>query len=242
MWSLFLREIRSFFSSLTGYIVVIVFLIANGLFMWVFPGEMNVLDAGYANLDTLFLIAPWVFLFLVPAVTMRTFSEEKKAGTMELLLTRPVSDLQVVLAKYFAAIIVVLLSLLPTFVYFVSVYSLGNPVGNLDLGGIWGSYIGLFFLAAIYAAIGIFVSSLTENQIISFILAVFLSFLLFTGFDFIGSLPIFGHINTIILNLGINEHYKSISRGVLDSRDVFYFLSLIIIFLYSTKTLLQHRK
>ena len=171
---LLFKEIRGFFSSLTGYIVIIVFLVANSLFMWVFPGDLNVLDSGYASLDSLFTLAPWIFLFLVPAVTMRMFAEEKRAGTLEFLLTKPLSDLQIILAKYFGALLLVLLSLLPCLIYYWSVSSLGNPTGNLDSGGTWGAFIGLFFLAAIYVAIGVLASALSENQIIAFIIAVLL--------------------------------------------------------------------
>ena len=235
------KEIRGFFSSLTGYIVIIVFLVANSLFMWVFPGNLNVLDSGYASLDSLFTMAPWIFLFLVPAVTMRTFAEEKRAGTLEFLLTKPLSDLQVILAKYLGALILVLLSLLPCLVYYWSVSTLGNPPGNLDTGGTWGAFIGLFFLAAIYVAIGVLASALSENQIIAFIVAVLLSFLLYTGFDYLASLPALQSFDTFILNLGINEHYKSISRGVIDSRDIIYYLSVISMFILITKIKLQSR-
>ena len=183
MLTLLNKEISEFFSTITGYILVAVFLLATGLFMWIFPSNYNVLDSGYATMNTLFTLAPWIFLFLVPAVTMRMISDEKKSGTMELLLTRPITDLQIVTAKYLASLILVLIALIPTLVYAVSIHYLGNPMGNLDVGGTIGSYLGLFFLAAIYAAIGIFSSSLTTNQIIAFILAVLISFLMFMGFE-----------------------------------------------------------
>lgn len=209
--------------------------------MWIFPGEFNILDGGYANLDTLFVISPWVFLFLVPAVTMRLIAEEKKSGTLDLLLTKPLSDLQVVLAKYFAGVVLVMLSLIPTFLYYVTVYKLGNPVGNLDKGGILGSYIGLFFLAGIYVAIGIFASSITNNQVIAFITAMLLSFFFYYGFDAIASvLP--KSVYEIIVFLGINDHYRSVSRGVLDTRDLIYFVSTIALFIYITKLVLESRK
>ncbi|HUW07683.1 MAG TPA: gliding motility-associated ABC transporter permease subunit GldF [Williamwhitmania sp.] len=242
MYHIFLKEIRLFFSSLTGYIAILVFLVANGLFMWVFPGEMNVLDAGYANIDTLFMLAPWVFLFLVPAITMRTFAEERKGGTLELLLTKPLTELDLVMGKFFASVFLVICSLVPTLIFFFSVYKLGNPVGNIDLGGTWGSFIGLFFLASIYVAIGVFASSLTTNQIVSFIVAMLLSFLLYMGFEYIGSLQAFRGIETNIVALGINDHYQSISRGVVDSRDILYFLSVDSLFLYASKLILQRRK
>ncbi|MFP4622066.1 MAG: gliding motility-associated ABC transporter permease subunit GldF [Bacteroidales bacterium] len=242
MISLLKKEINEFFSTITGYIVVLVFLLAVGLFMWVFPGQYNVLDSGYASLDTLFTLAPWIFLFLVPAVTMRMIAEEKKSGTMELLMTRPISDLQIVIAKYLAALILVLIALIPTLIYFYSVYQLGNPPGNLDVGGSAGSYIGLFFLAAIYVSIGLFASSLTGNQIIAFIIAVLISFFLYMGFDFLSGMWIFGSIDTFMIDLGINTHYKSMSRGVIDTRDVVYFLSVIVVFIFLTRTVIQNRK
>lgn len=242
MLTLFRKELSSFFTSLTGYIVVIIFLLINSLFMWVFPGRINVIDSGYANLDALFIMAPWVFLFLVPAVTMRLFSEEKKTGTIDLLLTRPITDMQIVLAKFFAGISIVIIALLPTLVYYFSIYQLGDPVGNLDVGGTWGAYIGLLFLASIYVAIGVFASSLSENQIISFLIAVTVSFVFYVGFDSLAQLSSMEAIGYYIKNMGINEHYNSISRGVIDSRDIIYFLAVIVIFLLFTKTVLQSRK
>lgn len=235
------KEIREFFSSLIGYLVIIVFLLINSLFLWIFPGEFNLLDGGYANLDTLFIISPWVFLFLVPAITMRMFSEERKTGTLDLLLTRPLSDLQVILAKYFAGVLLVLLSLLPTVIYYITIYKLGNPSGNLDKGGILGSYIGLFLLAGIYVSIGIFASSVTQNQIIAFITAMVLSFFFYYGFDSIATL-LPKSVNEFVLFLGINDHYRSVSRGVLDTRDILYFFSIIALFIYMTKLVLESRK
>jgi ABC-2 type transport system permease protein len=242
MYPLIKKEISSFFSSITGYLVIAVFLTVNSLFLWVFPGELNVFDAGYSNLDTLFLMAPWVFLFLVPAITMKMFSEERKSGTLELLLTKPVSELHIVLAKFIAGVALVLLSLLPTLIYFFSVYQLGNPIGNIDTGGTWGSYIGLFFLGCSYVAMGIFASSLTGSQIVSFMIAVLISFFFFTGFDSISGLPFLSKFESLIPVLGINEHYRSISRGVVDSRDILYFLCLISLFILFTRTVLLSRK
>jgi len=241
MYYLFKKEITSFLSSLSGFVVIIVFLIANGLFLWVFKGNLNIMDNGYATLESLFILAPWVFLFLIPAITMRTFAEEKKSRTMELLLSRPLSDMQIVLAKYFAAMILILLAILPTLIYFYSISRLGSPRGNIDSGGTWGSYIGLLFLAGIYAAIGIFVSLLTENQIVSFIISLLLCFLFYIGFDYLSSLDVFEGFSTFIIKLGINEHYRSMSRGVLDTRDILYYISVIFIFLLLTKIKLQSR-
>ncbi len=242
MLTLLRKEINEFFSTITGYIVVIVFLVATSLFMWIFPTNFNVLDNGYATLNSLFTLAPWIFLFLVPAVTMRMIAEEKKSGTMELLLTRPISDLQIVMAKYLASVVLVVIALLPTLVYFFSVYYLGNPPGNLDVGGTVGSYIGLFFLASIYAAIGVFASSLTNNQIIAFIITVIISFIFYLGFEFLSSMWIFNSMEAFIVDLGINAHYQSMSRGVIDTRDIIYFLSVIVVFIYLTKTVIQNRK
>jgi len=239
MWALFKKEISGFFSSLTGYVVMVVFLLLNSLFTWILPGQFNVLENGYATLDTLFAIAPWVFLFLVPAITMRMISEEKRTGTMDLLYTRPVSDLQIILAKFFASWGLVLCSLIPTLIYFWSVYRLGSPPGNLDVGGFWGSFAGLLFLGGIYAAIGIFASSLTGNQIVAFIIAVFACFIMYLGFDFLSELAGSGRTAFFISRLGIGHHYNSISRGVVDSRDIFYFLGVMALYVMGTRTVLQ---
>ena len=242
MWALFKKEITGFFSSLTGYVVIVVFLLLNSLFMWIIPGQFNVIENGYSTLDSLFAIAPWVFLFLVPAITMRMISEEKRMGTLDLLLTRPVSELQIVLAKFFASWALVLFSLLPTLVFFWSVSRLGSPAGNIDMGGTWGSYIGLLFLGGIYSAIGIFSSALTGNQIIAFIVAVFASFLTYLGFEFLSGLAGSGRIAFFISRAGIGYHYSSISRGVLDSRDILYFLGVMGLFIMGTRTVLQSSK
>jgi len=242
MWALFKKEISGFFSSLTGYLVIVVFLLLNSLFMWIVPGQFNVIGNGYATMDTLFAIAPWVFLFLVPAICMRMFSEEKRTGTLDLLFTRPVSELQIILAKFLASWALVLSSLLPTLIYFWSVSRLGSPPGNMDMGGTWGSYIGLLFLGGIYAAIGIFASSLTGNQIVAFILAVFLSFLMYLGFEFLSGVAESGRTVFLISRLGISYHYNSISRGVIDSRDMFYFAGVILLFIVGTRTVLQSSK
>lgn len=210
--------------------------------MWIIKGETNILDSGYANIDTLFVIAPWVFLFLIPAITMRSFADEKKTGTIELLLTRPLTDLQIILAKYAAGLVLVSISLIPTLLYYYSVYKLGSPEGNIDSGGTWGSYVGLLFLGSSFVSIGIFASSLTDNQIISFILSLALCFFCYTGFEQISSLSLFGKADTFIQALGINEHYNSLSRGVIDTRDVIYFFSFNAFFVLLTKTVLQSRK
>jgi ABC-2 type transport system permease protein len=242
MISLFKKEITQFFGSITGTMVSVVFLLLTGLFLWVFSGNYNIPDSGYATLDGLFEIAPWIYLFLIPAVTMRMFADEKRSGTMELLLTRPVTELQLILAKFLAALTVVLLTLIPTLIYFLSVYHLGNPVGCIDTGATWGSYLGLFFLAVIYLTIGLLTSSITENQVVAFIVAVFLCFFWYSGFDYIALLPFPTGISSIISSVGINAHYESVSRGVLDSRDLLYFLLMAGFFVLLTRVVLEWKR
>ncbi len=242
MYTLLRKEISSFLSSLIGYTVIIVFLLVNGLFLWVFPQQFNILDYGFASIDTYFMLAPWVFLFLIPAITMRSFAEEQRAGTLEILFTKPVTDLGIIMAKYLAAVVLVLFSVLPTLTYYITVYKLGMPPGNLDVGGTWGSYIGLLFLGAGFAAIGIFASAVSANQIVSFLVAVFLCGFMYTGFDFIYNLSVFGRFGLFVSQLGISEHYASMSRGVIDTRDILYFLSLIALFLVLTRYILERRK
>ncbi|MFW5707461.1 MAG: gliding motility-associated ABC transporter permease subunit GldF [Bacteroidota bacterium] len=242
MFILFLREINNFFNNLIGYISIGVFLVINSLFLWVFPLDTNVIQSGYANLEGLFSMGPFVFLFLIPAITMRFFADEKKSGTIEFLLTKPLSDMQIVVAKYLAALVLVVFSLLPTLIYVITVYWFGLPVGNLDMGATWGSYLGLLFLGATFVSIGLFASSLTDNQIVSFIISIFLCGFAYIGFEFIYTLDLFGQIDLFIRNMGIFAHYTSISRGVVDSRDVIYFLSVIFVFLLLTRIKLESRK
>jgi ABC-2 type transport system permease protein len=221
---------------------MVVFLIVVGLFLWVFSTDFNILDYGYANVDGLFIIAPFVFLFLVPAVTMRSFSEEQKSGTMELLFTRPLTDIQIITAKYLAGLTLIVFSIIPTIVYFVSVWYLGLPQGNIDIGGFWGSFIGLLLLGASFVSIGIFASSLTDNQVVSFVLAIVLSAFVYLGFEFVYSLEMFGTFDLFIRSLGISAHYSAVSKGVIDTRDLVYFASVIILFLFLTKLSLARRK
>lgn len=241
MRPLLIKEVNAFLSSLIGYVVMVVFLLLSGLFLWVFEGDTNILVSGYADLSPFFYIAPWVFLFLIPAITMRSFAEEKKTNTLEILLTKPLSLTQLVLGKFFAGFILVVITLIPTLIYVISIYILGNPVGNIDMGGTWGSYIGLLFLSASFLAIGVFSSSITSNQIVAFILATFLSFFCFIGFESIASFKLFGSLDNVFINLGINAHYQSLSRGVIDSRDIIYFLTLISLFFLSTKLVIKSR-
>jgi ABC-2 type transport system permease protein len=242
MLAIFTREISGFFSNLAGYIVIIVFLLVNSLFMWVFPGEWNIFDGGYASLGTLFYLAPFIFLFLVPAVTMRMFAEEKRLGTIELIFSKPLSEGEIIWGKFLAAVALVLLSLVPCIIWYISVYHMGETPGNLDKGGTWGAFLGLFFLASVYASAGIFASSLTDNQVIAFIIAVLICFVLLMGFDSLAYLPGLKKLDESVINLGINEHYKSLSRGVIDLKDIIYFVSVAAILNEATRLHLVSRK
>lgn len=242
MFILYKKEIAAFLNTLTGYVVIWTFLIISGLFLWVFPTEYNILDFGYSNLDSFFILAPFVFLFLIPAISMRMFSEEKKTGTIELLYTRPLSDWQIIGAKYFAGLTLVIIAIIPSIIYVFTVYYFSFPLGNLDLGIVLGSYFGLLFLAASFVAIGLFSSAITDNQIVAFVLGISLSAFSYLGFEIIYSLNIFGNFDLFVQNLGGQAHYTSIRRGVIDLRDLIYFISLSALFLLLTHTLLSRRK
>jgi len=239
MLSILKKEITSYLSSLVAYVTIGVFLLVLGLFLWVFP-DSSILDYGYAGLDSLFNTAPYLFMFLIPAITMRSLAEERKEGTFELLLTRPLTDWQIVLGKYLAAVVIVLFALVPTLVYYYSVYTLGIPQGNIDTGGVIGSYIGLFLLGASFAAIGLFASSITKNQIIAFTIAVFLCFFFYSGFDSLSGLLSLQNLG--LQDLGITEHYQSVSRGVLDTRDLAYFIILAGLFIWLTLFVLLRQR
>ena len=241
MLAILKKEINSFFSSPIGYLVIAVFLLLNGLFLWLFKGEFNILDNGFADLSAFFLLAPWILIFLIPAVTMRSFSDEKKQGTLELLLTKPISNLQIVLGKYFGAFILIIIALIPTLLYVFTFNKLGNPEGNLDMGSTLGSYFGLLFLVAAYTAIGIFSSTLSDNQIVAFIIAVFICFFFYFGFEGLSNYNLFGD-TFYIEKLGMESHFKSMSRGVLDTRDIIYFISITILFIILTKLNIQNSK
>jgi ABC-2 type transport system permease protein len=242
MLSIFKKEINTFFSSLIGYVVIAVFLLMTGLLLWVFP-DTSLLNQNVASIDQLFDLAPMIFTFLIPAVTMRLFAEEKQTGTIEFLTTKPLTDWQITLGKYFAGVALVAVALLPTLIYYITMYQLGQPKGNLDSGAIAGSYIGLLLLGSVFVAIGLFASSLTNNQIVAFLVAAFLCFFVHWGFDFISRLPIFmGRGDDIVQMFGISYHYQSISRGVVVLGDVVYYLSVAGFFLLLTKLSLESRK
>ena len=232
MKSIALREIKSFFGSPIGYLVIAIFLLLNGLFLWVFDGEYNILQSGFADLSPFFTLSPWILIFLIPAVTMRSFSDEKKQGTIELLLTKPLSIWQIVNGKFLGAFLLIVIAIIPTLIYVYVISTLGIPEGNIDLGSILGSYFGLLFLVAAYTSIGIFTSTLSENQIVSFILSVFLCFLFYYGFD--GMTTLIKSQSDVIARFGMDYHFKSMARGVIDTRDVIYFVTVSILFLSLT--------
>ncbi|MFN3756398.1 MAG: gliding motility-associated ABC transporter substrate-binding protein GldG [Flavobacterium sp.] len=238
MKALLLKELKSFFGSITGYLVMAVFLLLSGLFLFVFEGEFNILNSGYNDLTPFFTLAPWILIFLTPAVCMRSFSDERKQGTLELLLTKPLSNWQIVLGKYIGALMLILLTVLPTLIYIYVLNELGYPAGNIDWGSTLGAYLGLVFLIASYTAIGIFTSILTENQIVAFILSALLCFGFYFGFE--GLSQLMEGNNSFIASMGMESHYRSMSRGVLDTRDLLYFVSLTLLFLLATVWRLQH--
>lgn len=234
------KEFNSFLNSLIAYVVIGVFLTAIGLLMWVFP-ETSVLEYGYADMETLFALGPYVFIFLIPAITMRSFAEERKSGTMELLLTKPLTDWDIVLGKFLACFLLVLVALLPTIIYYFSVSALGNPSGNIDTPGIIGSYIGLALLAGVFCSVGIVASSITSNQIVAFILAAFLCFIVFSGFESMSTLNVWSENALLIKQFGILYHYEALSKGLIDSRNVIYFISVGGLMLLISKVILSSR-
>lgn len=241
MWALFKKEINSFFSSLIGYIVISVFLIVNAIFLWLVP-DSNLLDYGYADLRLFFENAPYIFLLLIPAITMRSFAEEKNLGTLESIITKPISETKIILAKYLASTVLVIFAILPTITYYITLYKLGNPIGNIDTGAVIGSYIGLILLASVYVSIGIFSSSVTDSQIVALLLSISLCLIVSEGFQLLAGIRFFKSFSLFWTEMGILTHYVSMSRGVIDTRDLIYFISVNVFFLLGTKTMLQKRK
>lgn len=238
MFSICKKEIRQFFSSLTGYIAIIVFLLLCGLLLFIVPSnnvlDYNILDSGYASLDNFFKLAPWVLLLLIPAITMRLLADEFKAGTWEILQSRPITRLQIVLGKYLGALVIVVAALLPTGVYVLAVNALSSGPG-IDAGVIAGSYLGLLLLAAVFTAIGLCCSSFTSNAVAAFIISVLICLImnfLFTAISRAGAFS--GGADYYIEMLGLDFHYRSISRGVIDTRDLVYFAAVIFLFLTIT--------
>ncbi|GMN12064.1 gliding motility-associated ABC transporter permease subunit GldF [Croceitalea sp. MTPC9] len=232
MLAIFKKEIQSFFTSPIGYLIIGLFLILNALFLWVFKGQFNIFDYGFSDLSNFFLLTPWVFLFLIPAITMKSFSEERKLGTLELLLIKPISVLKVVMGKFWGAFILCILSVIPTIVYVYTISKLGLIESNYDLGIVLGSYFGLLFLIATYTSTGLFASTLSDNQIISFILSIALCFLIFFGFEAMATLFSDGTAKEIVKSLGAKYHFESIAVGILDTRNIVYFVSLTFFFTY----------
>ena len=240
MWNICKKEWNQFFSSLTGYVSIAVFLLLNGLLFFVFPAT-SLLDFGYASLQNFFNTAPWVLLFLVPTITMRSFAEEFKTGTFELLKTMPLSSAQLVWGKFFGALPVVSLAILPTTMYAFSLQSL-SASGGIDVGATIGSYLGLLMLGAVFTAVGICASSFTNNTVVAFISGAFICLILYAGFDAIASLPVFKNGFDYYLQMpGINFHYNNISRGVVDIRDLIYFMGIIMVFIFITQRNIERK-
>ncbi|MGQ2983807.1 gliding motility-associated ABC transporter permease subunit GldF [Flavobacterium sp.] len=240
MKALLLREIKSFFGSPIGYLVIAIFLLLNGLFLWVFEGDLNILNSGFADMAPFFTLAPWILIFLIPAVTMRSFSDEKKQGTIELLFTKPLTVWEIVSGKFFGALALIVMAIVPTIIYVFVLSTYGNPQGNIDMGSTIGSYFGLLFLIAGYTSIGIFTSTFSDNQIVSFIVSVFLCFFIYFGFEGIAGFA--GGFSSFIGWLGMDYHFKSMGRGVLDTRDILYFVSVTLLFLSLTVYKLKSMK
>jgi ABC-2 type transport system permease protein len=241
MYAVFKRELFSLLNSLMAYITIGVFLLVSGLLLWFFP-DTSILEYGYAELNGFFSLTPFLFIFLIPAITMRSFAEERREGTYILLASRPLTDWQIILAKYFACLILVFFALIPTLLYYYTIIQLGLPKGNIDGGAVAGSYIGLLLLGAAFTAIGIFASSITRNQVIAFAVAVLLSFIAYSGFDSLGRIFASTILENIFVWLSINEHFQSMSRGVLDTRDLIYFITFILLFLGITRIVIGGRK
>lgn len=241
MWTLYKKELSGFFSSVIGYLAIVVFLVLVGLLLWIFNTPLNIFNNGYSAMDGFFFVAPFLYLFLIPAITMRMFAEEKRGGTMEFLMTKPLGDTAIVCSKFMAGLTLVLISLLPTLVVYFSVYALGDPVGNIDTGSVCGSYIGLLFLGGAFVGIGLFASAITSNQIVAFIVAAVLSVFMYLGFEGLYRMEILGRADLFVRSLGMSYHYESISRGVIDTRDLIYYLSVIAVFIMATRMVLQSR-
>ncbi|MBU2018824.1 MAG: gliding motility-associated ABC transporter permease subunit GldF [Bacteroidetes bacterium] len=242
MKALYLKEIRSFLSSIIGYIFIFIYLISSGLFHWVISENTNLLEGAEADLIPFFNLSPVIFLILIPAITMRSIAEERRTGTIELLFTRPLSDFQIILAKYLAGVTLVVVSILPTLVYFYSMYQLGNPVGTIDSGATLTSYLGLILLGAVFVSIGLFASSITSSQIVAFILAMFICWLFYDGFNLLGSYKLLGSFDTVFQYIGISFHYDSIKKGIIDTKDIIYFFSVITLFLFGALTVVKSLK
>ncbi len=242
MRALYFKEIKSFLGSIIGYIFILIYLIASGLFHWVISYNTNLLEGTEADLIPFFNLSPVIFLILIPAITMRSIAEERRTGTIELLFTRPISDLKILLAKYFAGVTLLIIALIPTLIYYISMYYLGSPVGVIDGGATFTSYIGLILLGSTFVAIGIFASSLTSSQIVAFILSMFLCWIFFDGFKLLGSFNLMGKFDYVIQYTSLSYHYDAIKRGVIDTSDLVYFFSIIGLFIFAALTVIKTLK
>jgi ABC-2 type transport system permease protein len=241
MLSIFQKEVNQFLNSLLGYMVLIVFLIATGLLFWVFP-QNSVLDYGFAEMGSFFSVTPFVFIFLIPAITMRSFAEEKKSGTLEWLLTKPVSEFEILMGKFLAAWTLSLMALIPTLIYFISLYLLGSPQGNIDSAGVAGSYLGLSLLSLVFSSVGIFGSLLSENQLVAFVISVFLCFFFYSGLSSAAAIDVWAEASLVLGYLSLDSHYQALGKGLIDLRDVVFFLSFSGILLLSGKLILGSRR
>ena len=239
MLAILKKEMNLFFATPIGYLVIALFLLINGLFLWVFNGDFNILNAGFADLSSFFFITPWFFIFIIPAITMRTFSDEIRLGTIEIIKTKPISNWEIVLGKYLGSLLLIFIALFPTISYIYTLTQLASTPENLDVGILIGSYAGLLFLASSITAIGLFTSTLSNNQIVAFIMGVSLSFFMFYGFEALGDLSVFSNFN--IKSFGLHARFESIGKGVIDSRDLIYFLSITFFFLFLTKINFDHK-
>lgn len=241
MWTIFRKEVNQFLNSLLGYLVLVIFLVATGLLFWVFP-ESSVLDYGFAEMSVFFSLSPFVFIFLIPAITMRSFAEEKKSGTLEWLFTKPIDEWEILMGKFLAAWFLVFIALIPTLIYFISLWILGNPTGNIDAAGVAGSYLGLLLLAAVFAAIGLFGSSLSDNQLVSFVLSVFMCFFFYSGLQSLATINVWSAISPFLEYLSLEYHYQAIGKGLIDVRDVAYLFCLALALLFSTRLVILSRR
>ncbi len=241
MLAIFKREITSFFTTATGILALGLFLAINGLLLWVFKGPYNVFDYGFADLSAFFMLSPFIFLFLIPALSMKSFSDEKKSGTLELLLMKPISPWELVLGKFFGIMVLGIIALAPTLVYVWCISVLGTETGNFDIGLVMGAYIGMILLLTAYTGIGLFASTLSENQIVAFLFAILLSLFAYLGFEAISGLLLDGGFSLFVENLGMQAHYERMGRGIIDTRDVIYFISLAVFFLFLSVTRLKQR-
>ncbi|MFN5785984.1 MAG: ABC transporter permease subunit [Flavobacteriia bacterium] len=242
MRALYFKEIKSFLSSIIGYIFILIYLIASGLFHWIISYNTNLLEGTEADLIPFFNLSPVIFLILIPAITMRSIAEERRTGTIELLFTRPISDLKILLAKYLAGVTLLIIALIPTFIYYISMYNLGSPVGVIDGGATFTSYIGLVLLGATFVAIGIFASSLTSSQIVAFILSMFLCWIFYDGLKLLGSFNLMGKFDFVVQYISLSYHYDAIKRGVIDTSDLVYFFSIIGLFIFAALTVIKTLK